>query len=108
MTRSNNKVLKIRAAKLDDTGTFACRGVNGFGKAQVNIHLIVVGKLSFELETGDKTSSPILARNVFFDLTNFFPNIFYMKIFCFLSRIYVFHLHLLKSQNPLIFFCQIE
>ena len=44
MTRSNNKVLKIRAAKLDDTGTFVCRGVNGFGKAQVNIHLIVVGK----------------------------------------------------------------
>ena len=44
MTRSNNKVLKIRAAKLDDTGTFACRGVNGFGKAQVNIHLLVLGK----------------------------------------------------------------
>ena len=44
MTRSNNKVLKIRAAKLDDTGTFVCRGVNGFGKAQVNIHLLVVGK----------------------------------------------------------------
>ena len=44
MTRSNNKVLKIRAAKLDDTGLFVCRGVNGFGKAQVNIHLIVVGK----------------------------------------------------------------
>ena len=50
MTRSNNKVLKIRTAKLDDTGTFACRGVNGFGKAQVNIHLIVVGKFTFELE----------------------------------------------------------
>jgi len=42
VTRSNNKVLKIRAAKLDDTGLFVCRGVNGFGKAQVNIHLIVV------------------------------------------------------------------
>jgi len=42
VTRSNNKVLKIRAAKLDDTGTFACRGVNGFGKAQVNIHLLVL------------------------------------------------------------------
>ena len=47
MTRSNNKVLKIRAAKLDDTGLFVCRGVNGFGKAQVNIHLIVVGKSVF-------------------------------------------------------------
>ena len=47
VTRSNNKVLKIRAAKLDDTGLFVCRGVNGFGKAQVNIHLIVVGKLVF-------------------------------------------------------------
>ena len=44
LTRSNNKVLKIRATKLDDTGIFVCRGVNGFGKAQVNIQLIVVGK----------------------------------------------------------------
>ena len=44
VTRSNNKVLKIKQPKLDDTGIFVCRGVNGFGKAQVNIQLIVNGE----------------------------------------------------------------
>lgn len=48
VTRSNNKVLKIKASKLDDTGIFVCRGVNGFGKASVNIQLIVVGKSSYQ------------------------------------------------------------
>jgi len=33
--------LKIKQSKLDDSGIFVCRGINGFGKTEVNIQLIV-------------------------------------------------------------------
>ena len=47
-TKSDDKVLKIRAATLDDAGTIVCKGINGFGKAQVNIELIVIGIMNFK------------------------------------------------------------
>ena len=47
-TKSDDKVLKIRAATLDDAGTIVCKGINGFGKAQVNIELIVIGIMNFQ------------------------------------------------------------
>ena len=40
-------MLKIKQPKLDDTGIFVCRGINGFGKTEVNIQLIVNGKRNF-------------------------------------------------------------
>ncbi|KAG8193330.1 hypothetical protein JTE90_022960 [Oedothorax gibbosus] len=39
-----NGVLKIKSAVPEDTGLYVCRAVNGFGKADVNITLIVLGK----------------------------------------------------------------
>ena len=47
MTKNSDKVLKIKTATLDDAGTIVCKGVNGFGKAQVNIELIVLGNELF-------------------------------------------------------------
>ena len=41
VTRRNT--LKIKSASFEDAGTFVCKGVNGFGKSQVNIELIVLG-----------------------------------------------------------------
>ena len=47
VTKNSDKVLKIKTATLDDAGTIVCKGVNGFGKAQVNIELIVLGNELF-------------------------------------------------------------
>ena len=44
IAKPKNRNLKIRSATLDDTGTFVCKGINGFGSAQVNIQLIIKGK----------------------------------------------------------------
>merc|ERR1719234_2887139 len=39
--KTNKNYLKLRGAKLEDTGIFYCRGVNGFGSVRVRIELIV-------------------------------------------------------------------
>lgn len=42
--KTNKRALKIKNVNQDDTGVFICKGVNGFGTAEVRIELIVVGK----------------------------------------------------------------
>ena len=39
--------LQLRGAKLEDTGIFYCRGVNGFGSVRVRVELIVTGESRF-------------------------------------------------------------
>ena len=34
---------QLRGAKLEDTGVFYCRGVNGFGSVRVRVELIITG-----------------------------------------------------------------
>ena len=34
----------FRKAEVQDTGVYYCRGVNGFGTAQIQVDLIVIGK----------------------------------------------------------------
>ncbi|XP_054708226.1 fibroblast growth factor receptor-like 1 [Uloborus diversus] len=50
-----NGVLRIKSVIPEDTGLFVCRAVNGFGKADVNVTLIVLGspdeEQSFNMET---------------------------------------------------------
>ena len=40
-------ILQLRGAKLEDTGIFYCRGVNGFGSVRVRVELIVTGESRF-------------------------------------------------------------
>lgn len=39
-----NGALKIKSVVPEDTGLYVCRAVNGFGKAHVNVTLIVLSK----------------------------------------------------------------
>ncbi|KAF8784756.1 fibroblast growth factor receptor-like 1 isoform X1 [Argiope bruennichi] len=39
----SNGILKIKSVVPEDTGLYVCRAVNGFGKADVNVTLIVLG-----------------------------------------------------------------
>ena len=39
--------LQLRGAKLEDSGIFYCRGVNGFGSVRVRVELIVTGESRF-------------------------------------------------------------
>ncbi len=41
--RPNKKNLKIRSVTKDDTGTYVCKGTNGFGSTEAQIDLIVIG-----------------------------------------------------------------
>ena len=43
--KTSKKVLKIKKVVMEDTGVLICKGVNGFGSAQVRVELIVIGKL---------------------------------------------------------------
>ena len=38
--------LQLRGAKVEDSGIFYCRGVNGFGSVRVRLELIVTGDRS--------------------------------------------------------------
>ncbi len=42
--RTNNKILKIRSVEAHDSGVYYCKGINGFGTAEVRIDLMVIGK----------------------------------------------------------------
>merc|ERR1719234_1436254 len=48
--KTNKNYLKLRGAKLEDTGIFYCRGVNGFGSVRVRIELIVTDSASEDLK----------------------------------------------------------
>jgi hypothetical protein len=43
--RANNKILKIRSTEPEDSGVYYCKGINGFGTAEVRIDLMVIGKI---------------------------------------------------------------
>ncbi|XP_063601609.1 fibroblast growth factor receptor-like 1 isoform X2 [Penaeus indicus] len=40
---TKNHILRIKTAKVEDSGTYTCLGVNGFGQVNVSMHLIVLG-----------------------------------------------------------------
>ena len=42
--RVSKRTLKIRDARVADSGVFVCKGVNGFGSETVALHLVVKGK----------------------------------------------------------------
>ncbi len=42
--RANNKMLKIRSVEAEDAGVYFCKGINGFGSAEVRIDLMVIGR----------------------------------------------------------------
>ena len=35
----------FRKAEVQDTGVYYCRGVNGFGTAQIQVDLIIIGEI---------------------------------------------------------------
>ena len=35
--------LRIKEATVDDSGTYTCKGVNGFGSEQITFDVIIVG-----------------------------------------------------------------
>lgn len=45
--KPNRRNLKIRDASVSDSGRFYCRGINGYGKEQITIDLIVIDPLEF-------------------------------------------------------------
>ena len=50
----NRRNLKIRDAELSDSGQYVCRGVNGFGSAEIVINLIVIDPAEYpELAEGE-------------------------------------------------------
>ena len=40
-------MLRIRATEPEDSGVYYCKGINGFGTAEVRIDLMVIGKRVF-------------------------------------------------------------
>lgn len=64
--RANKKTLKIKDVQKSDTGRFVCKGINGFGKEQIEIDLIVIDPKDFpglpEGELPDVTS-PVLTED---------------------------------------------
>ena len=45
--RTNKRSLKIKEVDLSDSGVFTCKGINGFGKEQIEISLVVIDPLDF-------------------------------------------------------------
>ena len=45
--RANKKTLKIKDVDKSDSGRFVCKGINGFGKEQIEIDLIVIDPVDF-------------------------------------------------------------
>ena len=46
--RANKRYLKIRGVVKEDRGEYTCKGINGFGSAEVVLELLVVGKEELE------------------------------------------------------------
>ncbi len=44
--RPSRRSLRIREVRTQDSGVFVCKGVNGFGTEQVQIHLVVRGEFN--------------------------------------------------------------
>jgi Immunoglobulin I-set domain/Immunoglobulin domain len=45
--RANKKFLKVREAVLADSGRYICRGINGFGKEQIAVDLLIIDPADF-------------------------------------------------------------
>ena len=45
--RTSKKSLKIRDVDKTDSGRFTCKGINGFGKEEIKIDLIIIDPLDF-------------------------------------------------------------
>ena len=45
--RTSKKSLRIRDVEKTDSGRFTCKGINGFGKEEIKIDLIIIDPLDF-------------------------------------------------------------
>ena len=45
--RTSKKSLRIRDVEKNDSGRFTCKGINGFGKEEIKIDLIIIDPLDF-------------------------------------------------------------
>ena len=45
--RTSKKSLRIRDVDKTDSGRFTCKGINGFGKEEIKIDLIIIDPLDF-------------------------------------------------------------
>ena len=45
--RTNKRTLKIKDVHITDSGVFTCKGINGFGKEQIEISLVVIDPADF-------------------------------------------------------------
>jgi len=72
--RANKKTLKIKDVEKSDTGRFVCKGINGFGKEQIEIDLIVIDPKDFpglpEGKLPDVTP-PVLTEDTISSKVNF-------------------------------------
>ena len=44
--KTTNHGLRIKEALVDDSGTYTCKGVNGFGSEQISLEIVIVGTSS--------------------------------------------------------------
>jgi len=64
--RANKKTLKIKDVDKSDSGRFVCKGINGFGKEQIEIDLIVIDPADFPgLPAGElpEVTPPVLTMD---------------------------------------------
>ena len=45
--RTSKKSLRIRDVEKNDSGRFTCKGINGFGKEEIKIDLIIIDPIDF-------------------------------------------------------------
>jgi hypothetical protein len=63
--RASRRVLRIRGVERSDRGVYTCKGINGFGSAEVGLELLVVGREELEgLEPGqlERLAPPAFLR----------------------------------------------
>jgi len=75
-TRLNTqkRLLKIKSLEREDTGVLVCKGINGFGSAQVRIELIVIDPRNYGATSEDQSLD--LAPPVFTKKTKESRNLF--------------------------------
>ena len=55
--RTTRKTLKIKSVSVEDTGVYVCTGINGFGKAETRIELVVINPEDFPADSDLKNLS---------------------------------------------------
>ena len=63
--RLNKRQLRIRGVVRDDTGRYTCKAINGFGKVEISVELVVINPeelTGVSAEEINKLSSPVFSR----------------------------------------------